>query len=193
MKQIIALILLLVTATAFGQNVIQGDAGRGTSVSRGRLGVITNNVPINTYLQLTSTGVYFNPLNVNVHTASNNTFQAGTSQIFNGSTTTSNLTIRGSVFLNRVTKTVNYTNSDSDVYIVWKGTTSAQPTNFLATGSAAGRFLIIKDGQRSALTTNIIVKPLGSDTIDGASSYHINNNGDSITIIYDGTSNWEID
>lgn len=121
-----------------------------------------------------------------------NFFISSSTNVYNGGIITSNLTMTGGMTVNRKVVTVNYTNTANDYYIAWLGTTSAQPTNFLATGFGNGKTYLIKDAQRSASTTNIIIKPLSSDTIMGASSYFININGQSITITYDGTSNWEI-
>lgn len=125
-------------------------------------------------------------------TNANNFFISSVTNIVNGSLSTSNLVLMGGMTINRKVVSNNYTNLPNDYYIAWIGTTSGQPTNFLATGSANGKVYVIKDSQRSASTTNIIVKPLSTDTIMGTNFYPININGQSITITYDGTSNWEI-
>lgn len=127
-----------------------------------------------------------------VTNGANNFFVSSVTNTVNGSLSTSNLVLMGGMTINRKVVSANYTNLPNDYYIAWSGTTSAQPTNFLATGSASGKTYIIKDSQRSSSTTNIIIKPLSTDTIMGTNFYPLNINGQSISITYDGTSNWEI-
>ena len=100
--------------------------------------------------------------------------------------------IQGGQIVNRVTKSVNYTNTVNDYMISWAGTTSAQPTNFFLAAPANGTTFIAKDGQRSASTTNIVIFPLGADTINGTTSMRLLQNGQSLTFTYNSTTgNWE--
>ena len=50
----------------------------------------------------------------------------------------------------------------------------------------------IKDAGQNAGTNNITVTPGGSDLIDGASSYTLNVDSESITLVNDGVTNWYI-
>jgi hypothetical protein len=121
----------------------------------------------------------------------NQTFNAvvtNTGTVNNGLTTQN-----GGLVLNRITKTDHYTNSASDYMISWFGTTVGQPTNSLLATPANGTTYTIKDAQMSASLTNIIIKPLGADTIDRAASARLMVNGQSITVTYNSTTgNWEI-
>lgn len=125
-------------------------------------------------------------------TNANNFFTSASANTFNGTQTFSNTIYRGGMVLNRKAVANNYTNTSEDYYLSYMNVTSGQPTNFLNTGFPNGQTFIIKDGARAASTTNIILKPLSTDTIMGVPSYFININGQSITVTYDGTSNWEI-
>lgn len=110
----------------------------------------------------------------------------------NGLLAVSNVVYLGTHTVKRRQVSANTTNNQ-DYYIAWKGTTAAQVTNFLSTNNVpAGRMLIIKDAQRAASLTNIILFPMNGTTIGMTNSMPINVNGQSITIIYDGTSNWEL-
>ena len=44
------------------QNPAQGDSGRGTSAINGKIGLITNGVSIGSYLQFSSSGIFWNPV-----------------------------------------------------------------------------------------------------------------------------------
>lgn len=72
-------------------------------------------------------------------------------------------------------------------YIVLANSTSAAFTVTLP-AVTSGRKIIIKDSGGSAQTNNITVSP-ASGTIDGAASFVINNNYQSIDLVSDGT-NW---
>jgi hypothetical protein len=122
-----------------------------------------------------------------------------TAQTYNGVNTNSGIvnngqtTVNGGLVLKRVTKTDHYTNSASDYMISWFGTVVAQPTNSLPATPPDGTTYLIKDAQASASTTNIVIKPLGSDTIGRSSSTRLMVNDQAITITYNSTTgNWEI-
>lgn len=73
-------------------------------------------------------------------------------------------------------------------YIVLANSTSAAFTVTLP-AATSGRKIIIKDSGGSAQTNNITVSP-ASGTIDGAASFVINNNYQSIDLVSDGTNWW---
>ena len=54
-----------------------------------------------------------------------------------------------------------------------------------------GRILIIKDRDGTAATHNIVIDPESTVTIDGATTYTISTNYQSVKLISDG-SNWSV-
>lgn len=56
----------------------------------------------------------------------------------------------------------------------------------------AGRTFIIKDADGLAATWNIVLDPAGTDTIDGAATMTMATNYQSVTLMSDGVSNWEV-
>jgi hypothetical protein len=56
----------------------------------------------------------------------------------------------------------------------------------------AGTVFIIKDADGLAATHNIILDPAGSDTVDNAATYTMSTNYQSVMLISDGVSNWEV-
>lgn len=72
-------------------------------------------------------------------------------------------------------------------YIVLANSTSGAFTVTLP-AATSGRKIIIKDSGGSAQTNNITLSP-ASGSIDGASSFIINNNYQSVDLVSDGT-NW---
>lgn len=110
-----------------------------------------------------------------------------------GTIASSNFFMFGGMTVNRRQVSANTTNLPGDYNISFKGVTAATVTNFIATnGLASGSMLIIKDGARTAGTTNIVLFPMNTTFIDGASAYSINGNGNSQTLIFDGVNNWEL-
>jgi len=91
-----------------------------------------------------------------------------------------------------VTSDVVITNSDSFVYLIVDTSTTRSITLPLASGVSAGRIYIIKDQSGNAEANNITVNIQGTDTIDGQSSYVINSNNASITLVGDGAVNWYV-
>ena len=95
----------------------------------------------------------------------------------------------------RITQTANYNVSATDDYI---GCDSATPaasfTLTLPDASTAysGKRLIIKDEGGLCTSYNIIVNAAGGQTIDGSSSYTLNSNYESVTLICNGTDEWFI-
>lgn len=178
--------------TNLANNVGISWTGQGTKVMTPVLDyaiILTNGAPLGPFA-VTNAPNFFT-------SASLNTFNALTT--FNANTTnnmtmiTSNQIIRGGIaYIGRAEKTANYTNTINDYYIAWKGTTAGQVTNFLPSGVLNGRTYVIKDAQYSASTTNIVLKPLSTDTIERLPSLFINVNGQARTVTYDGVSNWEV-
>ena len=169
-------------------------SGQGTPVlTITGVGTVVTNGASPTFVNLTTSGLVQNSgvVTNSSQTVMNGQVTVNAFQTNNMTLTTSNIIMRGGMVFARTTKSANYTNTINDYYIAWTGTTAATVTNFLPTGVLNGRTYVIKDSQRSASTTNIIIKPLGSDTILGTSSFPININGQSVTITYDGVSNWE--
>lgn len=58
--------------------------------------------------------------------------------------------------------------------------------------SNSGKRVSIKDKQGTSSTNNITVSPDGSNTIDGASSFVISLDRDSIVLESDGASEWAL-
>lgn len=176
------------TVTGQGTSTLNVEGGSGAAALTNAANYFTTSSP-NTF----NSWSLFSGSVTNASTVINNgVVTVNQFQTNNMTLITSNIIMRGGMVFARSEKTVNYTNTINDYMISWKGTTVAAPTNFLATGLLNGRTYVIKDAQRSAATTNIVVKPLSSDTIGGATSYTLRLNGESITITYDGVSNWEI-
>ncbi len=61
-----------------------------------------------------------------------------------------------------------------------------------AKASSAGRVLVFKDALGNAASNNITIDGDGSDQIDGAATYIINNNKEAITLTCDGINGWMI-
>lgn len=89
--------------------------------------------------------------------------------------------------------TINVASSDgSKVYFCTATSSSAVTVNLPAISTLDFPNLVIniKDAGFSAGTNNITVNAGGSDLIDGASSYVIDTNYESITLVNDGGTNW---
>lgn len=78
--------------------------------------------------------------------------------------------------------------TNQNLLIINKTTGSA--TGVTLPSAVAFTTFVIKDGKGDATINNITVTP-SSGTIDGASSFIINVNYQSVTVIFDGT-NWHI-
>lgn len=79
-------------------------------------------------------------------------------------------------------------------YVVSMENLSASRTVTIPDASTAfqGTVLIIKDADGLAATHNIILDPAGTDTIDNASTFTMNVNNQSVTLVSDGGTNWEV-
>lgn len=154
----------------------------------------------NTFFSIASTRVDVFPDGVTrmlTSSATTNSFGADSTSTnnFNGNViVNNNAFFKSGMFVNVKITPTNYTDSVSDFMVGYKGTILAQVTNFLpaiSTQVTNGFSLIIKDAQASAGTTNIIILPSGSDTIDFQSSKTINANGQSVNITVDAVNkNW---
>ena len=76
--------------------------------------------------------------------------------------------------------------SGSDYIVVVNKTTGASTTLNLPISFSAGDTYIIKDGKGDAATHKITVTP-ASGTIDGASTFVMSTNYQSVTLVYNGT------
>jgi hypothetical protein len=88
----------------------------------------------------------------------------------------------------------NWTILNTDTYVLLDTDTtlSRSITLPLANSVTAGRYYIIKDKTGSAATNNITILRAGSDTLDGATSFVINGNYASQSIMSDGVSSWRL-
>lgn len=87
----------------------------------------------------------------------------------------------------------NYTILLSDYVISYTSLSAARTVTVPdASTVAAGTTYIIKDAVCDSATDNIILDPAGTDTIDTATTFTMNVNCMSITIMSDGGTNWEI-
>lgn len=101
-----------------------------------------------------------------------------------------NGTIRTKAFGVQV-RDVNSTSSvQAEDYCLRCIQTGAITITLPAKAQNVGRMLIIKDALGNASGNNITVDGDGSDTIDGSSTYVINRNGESVTILCDGINGW---
>lgn len=88
-----------------------------------------------------------------------------------------------------VTETSAYTVTTDDEVIIADATGGAFAVTLLAASGRAGRVFWIKKSDSSA--NAVTVTAAGSDKIDGAATYALSAQYDSIGIISDGT-NWQI-
>lgn len=88
----------------------------------------------------------------------------------------------------------NVTISPSDTFVYMIVDTSAVRTITLPLASAvtAGRIYIIKDATGQADTNAISIARAGSDTIDGATSYSMDEEYGSRVVVSDGSSSWYV-
>lgn len=82
----------------------------------------------------------------------------------------------------------------SKIYICSATTSSAITVNLPQISALAKDKIVIniKDGGFNAGTNNITVNRAGSDLIDGQTSYVLNTDSESITLVNDGGTNWYI-
>lgn len=85
-----------------------------------------------------------------------------------------------------------YTVLDTDQFISID-TTSGAVTVLLPDSTNTGRYIVMKDSKGNAFTNNITITTVsGTDLIDGLTTRVINVNYQSMQVIFDGTTNYEI-
>lgn len=77
---------------------------------------------------------------------------------------------------------------DALVYVVNYTDTGAVTVTLDTDIVADGRVIIIKDGELNANTNNITIATEGSETIDEAATYVMDADGESVTLVCDGTN-----
>ena len=83
------------------------------------------------------------------------------------------------------------TASASDHLIAWNSASASAKTETIPSPTLIGDTYVIKDAYGNAATYNITITPV-SGTIDNASSYVLNSNLQSVTIVANGSSNWMV-
>lgn len=173
-----------------------GAGGFVTNNSSPTFGTVNGLLPANIVTNITdgTTGLLtFTGRGTRIYVPTINSSSTGV--VTNGSSASvSQLKITGGLFNKFVTTGTNYTSSITDFMVQYRGTTATQVTNFLpaiSTTITNGFTLVIKDGQRSAGTTNIVIFPNGTDTISQSTNLYINVNGGSFNLMVDGPNkNW---
>lgn len=111
-----------------------------------------------------------------------------------GGTSTTNLTLTGPLVLGGsevhnttvLTASGGYVAAASDRYIAVKKITGEATTISLPSGSVIGRVLTIKDAKGDTTINAVILVAASPDLIDGAASYTLMNNYQSIDLLYVG-------
>jgi hypothetical protein len=97
----------------------------------------------------------------------------------------------GNVFL-AARVTVDYAAVYQDYYIAVINTAATRTITLPTTGVIKNQVFVIKDESGGAGTNNISVIVAGGATIDGLTTYPINTNYGSITVVYNGTNYFTI-
>lgn len=79
--------------------------------------------------------------------------------------------------------------SKANMYVVKYTDTGAAGITLATAAAVDGRTITIKDGELNASANNITVGTEGAETIDEAGTYAMNADGESVTLLSDGT-NW---
>jgi hypothetical protein len=172
------------TAGSNGGVGTQGNQGfQGFQGASGGAGAVAGT---NTQLIFNNSGAYAGAANL-VWDSTNNKLAVGTSTL--GATT---LDVQGSYRVKRtVYSTTPNTIGATDYYVAITGPASARVVN-LPAASTTGRLIIIADESGTAGVNNITITRAGADTINGATSYVINQNYGAVALISDGTSLWTV-
>lgn len=123
-------------------------------------------------------------------------YDSGTSQWVNGSVDYNDLVNTPNLDTSFVKDVLVKTDAGSvtvastdHVIIINKGTGEATSVS-LPAAPATGKMIVVKDGKGDAATNNITISP-DSGTIDGSPTVLINQNYESVTVVYNGTQ-WNI-
>lgn len=113
-----------------------------------------------------------------------------------GSLTTANAILKGTTVAVQATKgfaiavkqvAVTSTATTSDNYIGVTSTSSGRTITLPTTGLLVGQTFTVKDESGAAATNNVILSAGGTVQIDGATTYTINTNYGSVTVVWNGT------
>jgi hypothetical protein len=146
--------------------------------------------------------VYGNPINLMPFTGENNNVGIGTTLAFGGTSImngnvgigtwkpVSSLQVKGSLGVQIVSKTADYTATESDHVILVDASGGAVTINLPAAAGANGRMYQIKktDSSGNAVT----IDGNGAETIDGATTLSTTTQYQSFTIVCDGSGWWVI-
>jgi fibronectin-binding autotransporter adhesin len=183
---------------AFGTPGIQPNSGYGESGTIGFADIATFSQVSNTFggirpsLRLTGYDIH---LRTNAGTGVSNSgatvLYASSGGLIGVGTTTPNSAfhVNGGYTIKRVTTTTAYTITGSD-YLVGVGSRAAPITLTLPDVANAGsaQMYIIKDEGGTAAVGSIVLDGSGTQTIDGATTYTISTNYNSVTVYNAGTA-----
>lgn len=100
-------------------------------------------------------------------------------------------TISGGLKLHQnIQSGTSYTINSADVWVVMTNPAARAVTLPAASNLQAGQIVHVKDGAATAGTANITISRSGTDTIDGATSYVINQNGGFVAFASNGSNTW---
>lgn len=99
------------------------------------------------------------------------------------------LTANGGFYQKVTVSTTNITVGAADTVVAITDTSAPRTVTLPAVSGNTGRVLVIKDATGAAATNNITVDGNASETIDGATTYVINTNYGSVTLVGD-VSGW---
>ena len=134
-----------------------------------------------------------------VRTGSFTVANASAVKLFDVDTTTQTSSVKGATFLSgalshkRVTKTSNYTVTNSDYYIgIGSGSGAIKLTLPAASTCTDGQTFVVKDEYGHAQTNNITVSGAGTDTIDGQNTAVLQSNYAAVSLYCNGSGSFYI-